>query len=759
MRIHELMEAAASNDASDLHISVGLPPIIRVSMGLRPLNDIKVTPDMAQQFARELMNNAQWETFMQNGEFDFSLSIPGKYRYRINVFRQRQSIALAMRLIKYNPPDINTLGLPPIVPSLCGLNRGLILVTGPTGSGKSTTLAAMIDLINNTRSRHILTLEDPIEYLHRHKKCIVNQREIGVDSADYSKALRAALRQDPDIILIGEMRDLETISIALTAAETGHLVLSTLHTTGAAQTIDRIIDVFPPHQQQQVRMQVSLTLMGVISQQLVMCTDGKTRVAAVEVMVATSAIRNLIRENKAHQIAASMQASITSGNLLMDNSLASLYKSGRITRELALTPLRGSELYTDIALIIICGVITIKYLYKAANKAGQTVEGLIEASDKKAVVFALRAKSLYLLSLSEVNPKTTLEIAFGSAKLPKRTLAVFCTQFASILKAGVPLIQALTILEEQTENAKLKKILQAVGEDLQRGKGLSEAMSVHERALPTMMIKMIEAGELSGTLDLSLERLAVHFEKEYNISKKIRGAMMYPIIVSIVAVLVIVFMLLFVIPRFMTFFQSSGTELPAITKFMLSLSNFISTNWMYILAVGLMIFVAFKLYKSSPSGRLTLDTIKLKMPVFKKSVTRILAARFSRTLATLTATGISLTQSLRIASKVVGNRLAENKLIDIEESIKQGKSLNVSIANAAIFPGMMVHMSKIGEESGTLDQMLGKAADYFEEEADVAITRLTAILQPVLLVIVAVLILFVMLSVLMPMLTMYSNMK
>ncbi len=399
----------------------------------------------------------------------------------------------------------------------------------------------------------------------------------------------------------------------------------------------------------------------------------------------------------------------------------------------------------------------IKYLYKAANKAGQTVEGVIEAADKKAVLFALRAKSLYLLSLSEVNPKSSLEIAFGSAMLPKRTLAVFCTQFASILKAGVPLIQALTILEEQTDNAKLKKILQTVNDDLQRGKGLSEAFALHEHALPTIMIKMIEAGELSGTLDLSLERLAVHFDKEHRIVKKIRGAMMYPIIVTIVALLVVVFMLLFIIPRFMVFFESSGAELPGITKFMLGLSDFITNNWMYIIGFMLMIYVVFKLYKSSKSGRLTLDTFKLKAPLISKSVTRILAARFSRTLATLTSTGISLTQSLRIASKVVGNRLAENRLLDIEESIKQGKALNVAVGAALIFPNMLIHMTKIGEESGTLDLMLSKAAEYFEEEADAAITRLTTILQPILLVIVAVIILFVMLSVLMPMLTMYSS--
>lgn len=336
MRITELMEKAAAHSASDIHISVGIPPTMRISSGLIPIEDTIVTPDMSLNFAKEIMNEAQWDSFNQHGEYDFSLSAPGKYRFRVNAYRQRQSVALAMRLIRSNAPDINSLGLPPIVNSLCSLNRGLILVTGPTGSGKSTTLASMIDVINRTRNQHILTLEDPIEYLHKHKKSIVNQREIGVDSENYANALRAAMRQDPDIILIGEMRDLETIGIALTAAETGHLVLSTLHTTGAAKTIDRVIDVFPPHQQQQIRMQLSMTLAAVVSQQLLLCTDGKTRVAAAETLIATPAVRNLIRENKVHQVAGMMQASTSSGNQLMDNALADLYRQGRISRENAL---------------------------------------------------------------------------------------------------------------------------------------------------------------------------------------------------------------------------------------------------------------------------------------------------------------------------------------------------------------------------------------------------------------------------------------
>ncbi len=337
MNMNTLLDHAASIDASDIHITVGLPPMVRVSGGLRPLINTMVTPDLSHALAKEIMTNEQWDAFSRNGECDFSISSPGKYRFRVNAYRQRHSVALALRLIKSSPPDINELGLPPVISSLCNYNRGLILVTGPTGSGKSTTLAAMIDYINKTHNKHILTLEDPIEYLHRHKKSIVNQREIGVDSKNYAVALRAALRQDPDIILVGEMRDLETIGIAVTAAETGHLVLSTLHTTGAVKTIDRVIDVFPPHQQQQIRMQLSMTLVGIVSQQLLLSTDQKSRVVAVETLIATPAIRNLIRENKAHQVTSAMQSATASGMQLMDNALASLYQAGSITRDAAIT--------------------------------------------------------------------------------------------------------------------------------------------------------------------------------------------------------------------------------------------------------------------------------------------------------------------------------------------------------------------------------------------------------------------------------------
>lgn len=402
-------------------------------------------------------------------------------------------------------------------------------------------------------------------------------------------------------------------------------------------------------------------------------------------------------------------------------------------------------------------MIVIKYLYKAANKAGQTVEGVIEATDKKSVVYELRDKSLYLLDLSEINPKTSTDITIGSAKIPKRVLSIFCSQFASILKAGVPLVQALTMLEEQTDHKKFQGILASVCDDLQRGKGLSESLSMHERALPSIMIQMIEAGEVSGTLDLSLDRLAVTFDKDYKIARKVKSAMTYPIIVAIVAVLVVIFMLSFVVPKFVGIFKSMDTELPGITKAVMGLSDFVTNQWMYLLGAVLLIYVLFKMFKSSEQGRLALDTFKLKFPLVKKASIRLMSARLSRTLSTLTATGIALTQSLRIASKIVNNKLAENKLLEVEEQIKQGRSLYEAIGAANLFPSMLMHMSKIGEESGTLDQMLERAAEYFEEEADVAVTRLTTMLQPIMLVIVAVIVLGIILAVLVPMISIYTS--
>ncbi|WP_282432156.1 type IV pilus twitching motility protein PilT [Thermincola potens] len=333
LHIEELLKMAVERGASDLHLTVNAAPVVRVHGELRHLPLPVLTYQDLKRLAAEILNEEQKVQFEEKGELDFSYSIYGYARFRVNVFKQRGTPAIAARIIP--PVILNTdeLGLPEVVKTLVRKPNGLILVTGPTGSGKSTTLAAMIDQLNKETTGHIITLEDPIEFLHTHQNCIINQREIGLDSKTFAAGLRAALRQDPDVILVGEMRDLETIATAITAAETGHLVLATLHTAGAVQTIDRIIDVFPPHQQEQIRVQLALILQGVISQTLIPRADHAGRVPAVEVLVATPAVRNMIREGKTHQLMTAMQAGAKYGMQTMDQSLKSLYKKGLITYE------------------------------------------------------------------------------------------------------------------------------------------------------------------------------------------------------------------------------------------------------------------------------------------------------------------------------------------------------------------------------------------------------------------------------------------
>ncbi len=332
--LHQLLKAMIDKEASDLHITAGSPPQLRIDGELIPLKLPPLTPTETKQQIYSVLNDAQKVRFEKEQELDFSFGVKNLARFRANVFQQRGAVAAAIRQIPFRIRSFQELGLPPVVAELCRKPRGLVLVTGPTGSGKSTTLAAMLDLINTETRGHIITVEDPIEYLHPHKGCVVNQREVGADTSSFKKALKYILRQDPDVVLIGEMRDLETIEAALTTAETGHLAFATLHTNSAAQTINRVIDVFPPHQQSQVRAQLSFVLEGVLCQQLIPRATGSGRVMAMEIMVPNAAIRNLIREDKVHQIYSQMQIGQSQhGMMTLNQSLANLYYNGQISLE------------------------------------------------------------------------------------------------------------------------------------------------------------------------------------------------------------------------------------------------------------------------------------------------------------------------------------------------------------------------------------------------------------------------------------------
>src|SRR5580698_4417119 len=332
----DLLMEVVHRKASDLHLSSGAHPTVRVRGRLAPLEEYpKLSGTDTREIIYSILTGDQRQRLETHWQLDFAYSIPGHARFRVNAYYQRGAIGAAFRLIPFGLTSIDDLGLPAAVHEFTRRPRGFVLVTGPTGSGKSTSLAAMIDEINQTRDEHIMTIEDPIEFLHAHKKCLVNQRELGSDAHSFAEALKAALRQDPDVILVGEMRDLETISTALTAAETGHLVFATLHTQDTAQTIDRIIDVFPPEQQGQVRVQLSVALQGVVTQQLLPTADGSGRVAACEVLVPNPAVRNLIREGKTHQIYSVLQTGSAQGMQTMDAALVSLVRTGKVSQKLA----------------------------------------------------------------------------------------------------------------------------------------------------------------------------------------------------------------------------------------------------------------------------------------------------------------------------------------------------------------------------------------------------------------------------------------
>jgi twitching motility protein PilT len=335
--LDELLTQTVGMGGSDLHLTVGIAPCVRLHGFLTPLPGwCALRPDDTERLVRAALADEQWQRFARDNELDTAYGLPGVSRFRMNVYRQRGSVGAAFRVIPHQIPRLEDLGLPLSIEQLAYLPRGLVLITGPTGSGKSTTMASLIDIANRTRSGHIMTIEDPIEFLHDHHRCLVNQREIGLDTADFSVALKHVLRQDPDIILVGELRDMETTSVAVTAAETGHLVLATLHTQSAAQTIDRLIDIFPADQQSQIRAQLANCLQGVVTQALAVRKDGTGRVPIAEVMMISPAIRNLIREARSHQIPSVIQSSAELGMITFDQSLANSYAEQLISRQTAL---------------------------------------------------------------------------------------------------------------------------------------------------------------------------------------------------------------------------------------------------------------------------------------------------------------------------------------------------------------------------------------------------------------------------------------
>ena len=397
-----------------------------------------------------------------------------------------------------------------------------------------------------------------------------------------------------------------------------------------------------------------------------------------------------------------------------------------------------------------------KFQYKAKNMSGKIIEGIYEAPDRQNVVDMIRQKSFYLLEIEELPESKDLKEMDMFSKITSRDLTIYCNQFASILKAGVPLIQALQMLGEQTENPLLQSITKTISEDIQKGSSLSEAMSVHEKHFPPILIHMIHAGEVSGTLENSLDVMANHFEKAYKLKSKVKSAMIYPMVVLFVSIAVVIFLLVFVVPAFLDIFENAGSELPGVTRALIAVSGFLRNNFIVLIAFLVIIIGLSRVYLSGESGRLSFDRFKLKAPLLGEVQMKSIAANFARTLSTLMSTGVGITEAIKITSRVVNNLHVEKKLNDIEKQVREGRGLADPSRESGLFPPMLVNMIMLGEETGNLEDMLAKTAEFYEEEVDEATARLTTMLEPLIIVVLGLVIAFIVIAIALPMFDMSS---
>ncbi len=397
-----------------------------------------------------------------------------------------------------------------------------------------------------------------------------------------------------------------------------------------------------------------------------------------------------------------------------------------------------------------------KFQYKAQNMSGKTIEGVYDAPNQQAVIDMIRQKSFYHLQIKEITEGKDLKEIGIFAKIGIKDIAIFCRQFSSILKAGVPLIQCLSMLGEQIENKALKTIIKNVCEEVQKGSSLSQAMSIHENKFPPLLINMIAAGEISGTLDNSLEVMSEHFEKDHKLQQKVKSAMIYPIVLCVVTVGVVWLLLVKVVPTFVGMFESAGAELPTPTKILIGMSKFLQNNGLMVFGGIVVIAVLVKLYLSSDEGQLAFDKRLLSLPLIGNLQTKTIAARFARTLATLMTTGVSITEALKITGRVLGNNYAKSCIREVEDQVKQGKGLYIPIKASELFPPMIENMVMLGEESGTLDSMLQKAADFYEDEVDRAVQNLTSMMEPAIIVVLGGVVGFIVMSIALPMFDMMN---
>ena len=708
------------------------------------------------------MSPTQLERFESELELDFAYALGDQARFRVNVYQQRESWGAAFRLIPTEIKTFDDLGLPESLASFADLPRGLVLVTGPTGSGKSTTLAALIDRANETRADHIMTIEDPIEFVHTSKTALVNQREVGTDTHSFGAALKHVLRQDPDIILLGELRDLESISVALTAAETGHLVFATLHTSDAAQSIDRIVDVFSADQQQQVRMQLSMVLQGVVCQTLVPRADGQGRAVAVEILRVTPAIGNLIRTGKTSQLTTAMQTGSALGMQTMDQHLVTLVHDGVISLEAAETKAQdintlrqmvgngtpGPARPTQHRVLRRDGRLPMSttagktFTYRARHRSGKVVKGALNVQSEALAVAKLTGMGLTPVNVQEKGAGTGLqkEISFGGGSVGLKPLAIATRQLATITQAGVPLLRALTVVGAADRAPEAEAALRrgrprrragqvALGRP-RRAQGLPAPHGEHGarrrgRRLPGHLARvdrrlLREGGEaprdhqVRDDLPDGGARHRRHRRHRHapvhraGVQEDVREPRQ-PAAAADPG------------PRHAQ--QPDGVAAADSSR---SSRSAITLWW--------------RANKDKDSVRRIAHPLMLKIPVFGPLMGKVAIARFTRNLANMTAAGVPLLRALTIVGQSSGNWSLEQVAGRLAEAVRTGSSLAGPLAEEKMFPGMVVQMVSVGEESGSIDTMLARVADFYDDEIDATADALTSLIEPMLITVLGVVI-------------------
>ncbi len=761
--IQELLARAVSESASDVHVVVGLPPLVRIHTVLAPMEGLpEITADHVFGFLRDLLTEAQRKQLHERRDLDFSAVLPSGIRFRVNAHFQRGAPAMAFRAIPGKVPALESLNLPEVVREFADTDQGLVLVTGETGSGKSTTLASMIDHINHRCRHHIITLEDPIEYFLPSDLSVIEQREVGIDVPDFSAGLRHVLRQDPDVILIGEMRDLETISTALTAAETGHLVLSTLHTNDAASTVERIIDIFPADPAEPGPLDAGQHPEGrgvpaAVSAGGPAGDGAGGRGPGLDARRAELHPREPHLRNPEHH----------------RNQPGPRHEPLRRVAEAAVLQRhdqpRGRPVVRPDARTVAAGAGRIgdamnTYRYQMRRSNGQVLAGVLKAPTQLAAAQQVRDLGGTVVQIVRVGDDlkaraSLLERLGLSSGVSGKDLLAFTSQLACMSKAGIGVTVALDSIGEQITAPRMRTICDMLKRDVEAGRQFSEALQRFPRVFSPLYINMVRASEMAGSFGHMLERITEYQTQQMETKRQVIGAMVYPIIIVCMAIMTTVFMLTFVLPRFMVLFAGKEEILPLPTKMLMAMSASMCGYWFVYLGVVAAAATGIILFIRTETGRQYWDLAKLKIPILSKLCHALYLSRGLKTMGELVNAGVPVLDTIAITAEVSGNVHYARIWNRVHLAVRKGQRIAPTLAQSSYIPPSVTQMISAGEDTGSLAEILGDVSDFYDKQLKATIKTVTAAIEPLMIILMGGIVAFIAASILLPIFKMSQLVK